>query len=59
MSTPTPDDRPDDRPESCPECGTTTFDYDPNHNDGYSSYDAWLCTGCKWGIRSYPNGAQQ
>lgn len=48
---------PDDRPDTCPECGTTTFDFAPNHSDGCSSYDAWLCTGCKWGIRADPNGA--
>ncbi|NUP47267.1 MAG: hypothetical protein HOW97_08130 [Catenulispora sp.] len=50
---------PDDRPSTCPECGSTTFDYDPAYNDGCSSAPAWLCTGCKWGMRAYPNGVRQ
>jgi DNA modification methylase len=49
---------PDDQPDACPECGTADFDYDPAHSDGCSSHPAWLCTGCKWGTRAYPNGAQ-
>lgn len=39
----------EEQPEQCPECETTTFDYDPNHDDGISMGPAWLCTGCKWG----------
>jgi hypothetical protein len=45
-------------PDECPECGTTTFDYDPAYSDGCSSAPAWLCTGCKWGIRAYSGGQQ-
>lgn len=48
----------DDRPDKCPECGTQEFDYDPNYSDGRSSGPAWLCTGCKWGTRFYPDGRQ-
>jgi len=43
---------PDDKPDQCPECGTTVFDFDPNHCDGISMGPAWLCTGCKWGTFS-------
>jgi hypothetical protein len=50
---------PDDRPDACPECGTTVFDYDPAYSDGCSSHPAWLCTGCKWGTRAYPNGGRR
>lgn len=50
---------PDDRPDACPECGSTTFDYDPAYSDGCSSCPAWLCTGCKWGVRANPNGGQR
>jgi hypothetical protein len=45
----------DDQPDQCPECGTTRFDFDPNHDDGISVGPAWLCTGCRWGVRSVPN----
>lgn len=45
----------DDQPERCPECGASTFDFDPNHDDGISMGPAWLCTGCRWGVRSVAN----
>ncbi|QQM45183.1 hypothetical protein [Streptomyces liliifuscus] len=46
------DTLPDDEPDHCPECGSITFDFDPNSDDGISIGPAWLCTGCKWGTRS-------
>jgi rubrerythrin len=45
----------DDQPDQCPQCGTTRFDFDPNHDDGISMGPAWLCTECRWGVRSIPN----
>jgi rubrerythrin len=45
----------DDQPEQCPMCAATAFDFDPNHDDGISMGPAWLCTGCRWGVRSVPN----
>jgi rubrerythrin len=45
----------DDQPDQCPQCGTTRFDFDPNHDDGISMGPAWLCTECRWGVRSVPN----
>ena len=46
---PLEDDEPEHKPEQCPECGSTTFDFAPNHQDGIRQGDAWLCTGCRWG----------
>lgn len=45
----------DDQPEQCPMCAATSFDFNPNHDDGISMGPAWLCTECRWGIRSVAN----
>lgn len=39
------------RPEECPQCGSESFEYVPNHDDGISEGPAWMCANpnCKWG----------
>jgi hypothetical protein len=41
----------DQRPERCPQCGSSDFEYVPNHVADYREGPAWMCAGpsCAWG----------
>lgn len=43
------DAEPDGKPGACPECGSPV-EFEPRYVTDVREGDAWLCTGCRWGV---------